>query len=134
MERKDILSFLDKYDFDKEKFIIISGAALVILGIKEETNDIDIAVSDDLYDELVSNYDCQFEKEICGYQVWFIDKIINFSKHYYDDLEYVYYDGYKVQSLDSILKIKQKLNREKDKKDVEKIKKYLKKEKSLGCQ
>ena len=50
--KEDILNILKEYDFDSRKYIVISGAALVLRGIKETTTDIDIAVNDELYTHL----------------------------------------------------------------------------------
>ena len=60
-------------------------------------------------------------KNIDGYDVWFIDKLINFSNHYYGEIEYIELFGYKIQTIDSVLKLKKNLNRLKDKKDIKKI-------------
>ena len=37
MNKKEIINTLNKYNFDKNKFCIISGAALVLLGFIENT-------------------------------------------------------------------------------------------------
>lgn len=60
-----------------------------------------------------------------GYEVWFIDNTINFSNHYYDVVEYEEYLGYKVQKVESILKLKKELNRDKDKEDIKRINELL---------
>lgn len=125
MNKEEILTFLDKYKFNRDEFVILSGAALVLFGVKDTTEDIDIAVSETLYNQLIDNYECKFEKQVGNYQVWFIDKVINFSRHYYDEIDFVNYCDYKIQSVDSILKLKQALNREKDKIDIDKILKYM---------
>lgn len=127
MNKQTILDTLNKYNFDKQEFIILSGASLVLQDIKDSTLDIDITTSVNLYNQLLNEYDCVFEKETDNYLVWFIDNIINFSTHYYDEIEYINYNGYKIQSLESILKLKQTLNRDKDKQDIEKIIKIIKK-------
>ena len=49
MNKREIIEKLKKYNFDFSKYIVISGAAMVIHDVKEETSDIDIAVSDDYY-------------------------------------------------------------------------------------
>ena len=126
MKKIDIINILDKYNFDKNEFIIISGAALVLLGIKESTSDIDIAVSDKLYLEILNKYKCVFESIKNNNEVWFLDNIINFSKNYIDS-EYDRYLGYKIQSLESIYELKLSLNRDKDQSDIKAIKKVLKK-------
>ena len=35
-----------------------------------------------------------------------LDNIINFSRHFYDDCDYEYYDGYRVQTEESIKMVK----------------------------
>ena len=52
MNKKDIYETLQKYNFEKNKYIVISGAAMVIQGVKDSTTDIDIAVSKDYYNYL----------------------------------------------------------------------------------
>jgi len=124
--KDDILKILDKYGFFKEEYIILSGASLVLQNIKEYTTDIDIAVSNDLYNELLKKYNCSFEKEINNYKVWFIDNVINFSQHYYEETEYTKIFDYKVQTIDSILELKKNLNRSKDEEDIKAILNFCK--------
>ena len=109
MNKHDILKTLNKYLDPNDEFIVISGSASVIQVVKEQTSDIDIAVSKTLYQKLLNKYNCIFEKKVKNYDVWFIDKTINFSIHYYDDIEYIYCNSYKVQTLDSILELKKSL-------------------------
>ena len=52
MNKKEILEILKKYNFDKNEIIILSSAAMVINGVKETTNDIDLAVSENYQKEL----------------------------------------------------------------------------------
>lgn len=126
MNKEQILKKIKSYKLDKKEFIIITGAALVILGIKKSTKDIDISVSDKLYKKLLEEYKCTFEKKANNYDIWYIDQIINFSNNYYNTIKYIEYDGYKVQTPDSILEIKKKLNRSKDIQDIKKITNYIK--------
>jgi len=56
--------------------------------------------------------------------VYYIDNVINFSTNYYD-VDYNVINGFKIQTIESILELKESLNREKDKKDIIKIKRYL---------
>ena len=125
MNKEELIINLNKYKLYKKEFIILSGAALVFYGIKEYAKDIDIAVSDKIYKTLLKKYNCIFEKNINNYDVWYIDNIINFSINYYNEVDYEIIEGYKVQTLDSIIKLKEKLNRDKDKKDIKIIKKYI---------
>ena len=125
MNKEEIIKELKKYNFDKNKYIIISGAAMVLLGIKEKTNDIDISVTEDFYNYLLNNYNCTFEKiNEHNNKVYFINNIINFSCSYYQKENHLI-DEIPVQNIEDILKLKQHLNREKDKKDIELIKEFM---------
>ena len=62
--KENILKTLNKYNFDSQNYIVISGAALVLQNVKEYTSDIDITVSNELYNQLLKKYSCTFEKEI----------------------------------------------------------------------
>lgn len=119
--KSDILKILKNYNFNQKDYIVISGASLVLQNIKEYTSDIDIAVSSDPCNEILKKHNCTFEKKVNNYDVWFIDNIINFSNHYYNKTEYIELQGYKVQTIDSILKLKKQLNRSKDNQDIQLI-------------
>ena len=127
MNKEQILSTLKKYYLDNQKFIIIGSAALVLKGLKEECKDIDIAVTKEYNEYLLDTFDCTFEKEIDGYKVYYIDNIINFSVHYYNDYKGEIIDNYLVQTPKEVLELKRKLNRPKDKKDINLILNYLNK-------
>ena len=119
--KDNILKTLKEYNFDSQDYIVISGAALVLQDVKQYTSDIDIAVSNKLYNQLLKEYNCSFEKKVDSYNVWFIDNIINFSTNYYEKIEYIELFGFKVQTIDSVLKLKKEQNRSKDKKDIQYI-------------
>ena len=124
MNKKEIINTLNRYNFDNNNYIVISGAAMVLYGIKDTTSDIDIAVSDKYYNYLLNKYRCTFDR-INEYneKVYFIDNIINFARTYYpNNKEYI--NDIPVQSIEKLLELKQYLNRDKDKIDIEKIKKY----------
>ena len=125
MNKKEIINILEKYKFDKDKYLVISGAAMVLLGIKENTNDIDIVVAEKYFDYLLKNYNCTFEK-INKYnkEVYFIDDIINFSTTYYEEDKY-FVENIPVQQPEKILKLKRNLNRKKDINDIRLIEEYL---------
>lgn len=128
LNKEQIYETLEKYRLIKEELIILSGASLVLQEVKELTNDIDIAVSRKYLSYLLKNY--QYTVEFYNYDdcfgVYYIDNIINFSTNY-NTVDYIMLNGYKVQTLESILLLKEKLNRKKDKEDMKLIKKYLKK-------
>ncbi len=125
MNKQDIIKALNKYHFDMNEYMVISGASMVLQGIKETTKDIDIAVSKKYYDYLEENYNCDIERVIDDLNIYLIDNVINFSTNYYNRDEVVMYEGFPIQSLDGIKKLKLSLNREKDINDINKLDKYL---------
>lgn len=131
MNKKEILKKLKKYNLKEEKYIIISSAAMVLNNIKKETKDIDIAVDEEYEKELLKNYKCTLEREITDnnkkYKAYMIDDIINFSTHYYGEYKTKKIENYNVQRIEEILKLKQRLNRDKDKKDIKILKEEINK-------
>ena len=131
MNKKEILKTLKKYNLKKEKYIIISSAAMVLNNIKKETKDIDIAVDEEYEKELLKEYKCEIEREITDnnkkFTAYMIDDVINFSTHYYGEYKAKIIEEYCVQTPEEILKLKQRLNREKDKKDIKILKEEINK-------
>lgn len=124
MNKENIIKLLNQYNFDKNKYVVISGAAMVLLGIKPTTNDIDISVTPSYCKYLLNKYNCILEKEKDNrVKVYFIDNVINFSTDYFDN-NLLFIEDIPVQSIDNLLLLKQSLNREKDKKDIELINIY----------
>ena len=125
MNKEEIIKILKRYNFDTNKYIVISGAAMVLQEIKEQTSDIDIAVEEDYSDYLLNNYDCIFERvNEYGINCYMIDNVINFSETYYDS-NYKVIENIKVQDANDILKLKQKLKREKDISDIKLLNSYI---------
>ena len=126
INKEQIEALLNRYLLNKNEFIVLSGSALVLYGIKDETHDIDVAVSKEYFEFLLETYKCEIEKYDIknNVYVYYIDNIINFSTNYYD-VDYNVINGFKIQTIESILELKESLNREKDKKDIVKIKRYL---------
>lgn len=133
MNKAEILNKLNEYNFDTNEYLVISSAALVIQGVKEETKDIDISVTPKYYKYLEENYNCELERydEKNNINIYYIDDVINFSTNYYseDKDDFILLDGIKIQSISSVTRLKNMLNRPKDMKDIELINKFLEKSK-----
>ncbi len=121
MNREEILKILKKYNLDAKKYVVISGAAMVLYGFKDETPDIDIAVTKSYYKELLEKYDCVLENiDKNGNKAYLIDDTINFGINYYSrSKEYI--EKIPVQRLKDLISLKQKLNRKKDREDLKLI-------------
>ncbi len=126
MNKKQIIEIIKKYKLDKTKVIVISGAALVLLGIEKKAHDIDIWCDNDYCDYLLNNYDCKFERiNEFGEKAYLIDNIINFGVSF-KPKEVEIIEGIQCASLKDVLELKKFLNRGKDKLIISKLEKLLK--------
>ena len=125
MNKVQIIKILNKYNLAKDEFIIITSAALVLRGIKNDAKDIDITVSLKLKEYLLKNYNCKLKSSKNNVEVYNIDNIIDFSTYNYDKINYDLIDNFKVQTLSEIIKFKKQLNRPKDINDLKLINNYL---------
>ena len=123
MNKKQIIEIIKKYKLDKKEFIVISGAALVLLGIEKKAKDIDIWCNNDYCDYLLHNYDCKFERiNEFGKKAYLIDNIINFGVSFMPkEIETI--EGIQCASLKDVLELKKFLNRSKDRHIISKLEK-----------
>ena len=120
MDKIDILEKLSKLNLDKDKYIIISGAALVLQDIIKTTNDIDLSCSSEYFDSI--NWDSKvgyFNTIIKYYDLFEI------GTNFYDTSNIINIHGYNLQNLYSIYKLKLLENKEKDKETIKILEKKL---------
>lgn len=127
MNKSQIISTLKQYDFNPDDYIVLSTGAMVMHGIKDSANDIDLAVSERLYNELLEKYDCAcFEYESNGKMVKYCSfENFDFGLNYFDKENVDIVCGIPIQSISSILDLKRKLNRDKDINDIKLIEEYM---------
>jgi hypothetical protein len=115
-----------------EEYLIISSGPLAIHNIRE-CNDLDIIISDKLFADLSIRYPVEVGEHVSKILIGDIECI---HRNIQQDDEYDFgrqrtkaeiIDGIPFQDLKSCLYFKEKGEREKDRKDVELIKEYLKK-------
>ena len=54
--------------FPKDEYYVLSGASLVLRGIKEEANDLDLCISEELFDQIKDKFNLTDEKKNeCGF-------------------------------------------------------------------
>ncbi|MBR3319672.1 hypothetical protein IKG06_04225 [Candidatus Saccharibacteria bacterium] len=113
-ELKKRLESLPRY-----QFIILAGGSMVMHGLREETNDVDICVSQNLADELGLSGVQPNEK---GYYELPNDLDVTVGM---DRFPCEQVDGYLCQRLEEILKFKKRRNEPKDQQDIERIEEYF---------
>lgn len=108
-------------ELDTSKVIVISGASLVLQGIIEKTNDIDLSCEKEFYNSI--SWPCKpgaLKKEIKT------NDCFDISDNLYYPNDIVIVDGYKCMNIKKCYEIKKKLNRKKDLKIIKLIEKYFK--------
>ncbi len=126
LNREKIIEILNEYNFDCDKYVVLSSSAMVLHGIKEYTRDIDISVTWDYYNYLLDNYDCVFERyDINGDKCYMMGDYINFGVTYFYGNKRII-DGLPVQDVCEIIKLKRGLNRSKDLEDLKLLMMYKK--------
>lgn len=106
LNKDDILNKLNNLSLDKNEFIIINDASMVLQDVKDNASIIDISISK-------------------NFKLFNENNNINVFTNFYEETDYIIINGYKVATLDSILKLKQKQNRKEDLKDIKLLDLYL---------
>lgn len=127
--KKEILSILEYLKLPKDDYYIGSGAALVLLGVKENTHDVDITCAR----KIMSRYEelgYVLRRNEIGNGVFsniidISDEIQLIEDNGYWPVKIVEIEGYPVADLNSIRYFKDSLRRPKDILDIELIDKYV---------
>jgi len=122
MNKQDIIKALNELNLDKSRYWLNAGSAMIFYGLRETTNDIDMGCTSSLADELENKFPTkrikdgtrrlELRNDIEMYESWIEDKVVMI-------------EGFPIISIEGLLKIKQRLNREKDQLDIVKIKEYI---------
>lgn len=122
LNKKDILQKLKELNFQKDEYCVMTGAALVLQGVKEYTVDIDIGGSEKLFESLLQRgYKLQ---QLKSFECIIIDDCIEIFRNWQAE-KIVYIEDVPVADIYCIRKYKNDLAREKDLKDIELIDNYL---------
>lgn len=115
MKKKEIFEKLDELKLDKDKYLIIGGAALVCQGVKSETSDIDLSCTIDYYNELDwKTKTGKFNSEI-KYK-----GIFEIGPNFYTD-KYDVINGYHFMILEDLLELRKKEVYKNDKSIIKKL-------------
>ena len=126
MNKEELLKLVESLNLPKEEYYILGGGSLVMFGIKDATADLDLCVSEELFERLKEEYNLT-EKNKCGF--YSISDIIEIIPNPKEEFTCEVVDGYQVEVLKRILEFKKKRNAPKDRPYVEKIEEYLERHK-----
>ena len=112
MDKREILNCLSEFPYDRNEYWVITGGAMVLYDIREQTADIDLGCSERLADRLEAD-GCLFRRTEHGKR-WFKygRNIEIFEEWLMDGTESVH--GFKVISIKGLIEMKQELGREKN--------------------
>jgi hypothetical protein len=131
MNKEQLLELLNKLNLDKKHYCILSGGSLVLHNLKKKTGDLDLFVTQELFNKLKLEYELKDkdpEHVIYKYPLF---NIIKYDVDIYlmdsTKIKISYVDGYPVEDLEEILEFKLSRNLDKDQEDIKNIKDYLNK-------
>jgi hypothetical protein len=123
MNKKEFIKKLDSLNLDKNRYCIISGGVMLLYNLKPTTEDIDIKVRPDYFEELKSKY--EFKKSPKYDYLYELNDKTEVAVLDYNDDDIIIVDGYPVESLELQLKWMLEQNRPKDQKKIKIIEDYL---------
>ena len=123
MNKAEMIAKLKAFPYDPAEYWVITGGAMVLYGIREESSDIDLGCTAQMADRL--------EQEGYLYKVtddgnrWFKlgEDIEVFENWLFDTVDHV--DGIPVISVQGLIEMKKDLGREKDLRDIALINDFL---------
>ena len=123
MNKAEMTAKLKAFPYDPAEYWVITGGAMVLYGIREESSDIDLGCTAQMADRL--------EQEGYLYKVtddgnrWFKlgNDIEVFENWLFDTVDHV--DGIPVISVQGLIEMKKDLGREKDLRDIALINDFL---------
>ncbi len=128
MTKKEFLEKIDSLNLDKKRYCIISGGIMLLYGLKETTEDVDIKIKEDYFEELKTRFN--FKKSPKYPYLYEIDDSTEVAVLNYSDKDVRYVDDYPVESLELQLKWMIEQNRPKDQEKIKIVSEFLEKNKN----
>jgi GNAT superfamily N-acetyltransferase len=123
MNKQEIISILDDFQYSRDEYWIITGSAMVLYGIREQTHDIDMGCTSKMADQLAAD-GYSFSLTESGNRKFEIGENIEIFENWIKDTIGMV-DNVPVISIKGLILMKQELGRDKDKKDIALIKEYI---------
>ena len=116
MNKVEVFEKLDKLDLDKNNYIIISGASLVVQDIIDDTSDVDLSCSKEYYNSIewptkIGYFNTEIKYKDC-YEI---------GCNFFDEDKIIIINGYKFMNLEACLDLKILENKKGDKKLIKKL-------------
>ena len=129
MDKSSFIQKLNSIELPIGEYYILSSGSLLLYGLREEANDIDLCVSKELFENTLKEkykLDDTSKNEYGFYKIAEdVEVVVNDKSDSKYKFEYDIVDGYPVQKLGIILRDKKKRNLPKDQKDIKNINNFL---------
>lgn len=126
MDKKEVVKRLKELNLLKDEYYVLSGASLVLRGIREQCSDIDLCISEELFEKIKNKLKMTSDKlNECGFYHLsdsleiVVDKKSRFNMEEGEEFNY--------EDINTILAFKKSRNLPKDQRDIANIEKYLNK-------
>lgn len=116
MNKVEVFEKLDKLDLDKNNYIIISGASLVVQDIIDDTSDVDLSCSKEYYNSIEWPTKTGYFNTEIKYKDCF-----GIGCNFFDEDKIIIINGYKFMNLEACLDLKILENKKEDKKLIKKL-------------
>ena len=104
MDRKELLDLVNSLNLPIDEYYILSSGSLLLYGLRNKANDLDLCVSYELFEELKKKYNLkESDKNDCGF--YHICENIEIVPNNKKNFKRNFKDGYPVEDLKSILKL-----------------------------
>ena len=127
LRRLKHLDKLNSMSIPKDEFVIYGSAPLVLRGLKEKNNDLDVLVKDNLWDKLKVEYPNNINGDYIDVEgISFTHR----STDFFESMDNIMkkadvIDGYHIMNLEQTINWKEKTGAEKHVEDAKKIRDYL---------
>ena len=119
MNRQEYLEKLEGFGFPKSEYMILSGGSLLMRGLRRQTADFDLCVTEKLAEKLDLK-SCPTDDKGCYVPFEDVQMTSGLEGRVFDII-----DGYKCETLESLLQFKRRLMRPKDLPDIKAVEAYL---------
>ena len=123
MDKQTFLTKLDSLGLDKNRYCIIAGGSMLIRGLKNTTDDIDIEIRPDYFEELKERF--TFKKSPKYPYLYSLSDNVEVAVLEYDQEDVEIVDGYPTESLEHFLTWMLENKRPKDEEKIAIIQNYL---------
>ena len=124
MNKQEYIKRLNSLGLDKKRFCIISGGVMLLYGLKDATEDIDIKMRPNYFDEIKGRFPVRKSPKYD--YLYELNDFFEVAVLDYQDSDVRIVNGYPVKSLELQLEWMLSQNREKDKEKIKIIQRFLK--------